>query len=51
MSVSAPDPWQRIVHESMLAALKERGTNALFDRAARLSINHAPRPKCPLSKS
>jgi hypothetical protein len=38
-----PDPWQRIVHESMLTALKG-GTNALFDRTAWLYANRAQRP-------
>jgi hypothetical protein len=38
-----PDPWQRIVHESMLAALKG-GTDALFNRAAWLYANHTQRP-------
>ena len=39
-----PDPWQRIVHESMLAALKG-GSDALFDRTAWLYANPARRPK------
>jgi hypothetical protein len=36
------DPWQRVVHESMLSALKG-GTNALFDRAAWLYAHRAQR--------
>jgi hypothetical protein len=39
----APDPWQQIVHESMVAALKG-GTNTLFDRAAWLYVNRARHP-------
>ena len=39
----APAPWQQIVHESMLTALKG-GTEALFDRAAWLRANPLRRP-------
>ena len=46
----APDPWQRIVHESMLASLKG-GANALFDRAALLYANPTRDPSgCDIFK-